>query len=231
MYLYERLIGVFTFCFFLILFFLLIYQKKIKVRTVLIFYLITLSILAFFYIPPETEDLYRIFQIVRNFEDDSIEKLFLQLKSTSYPIAMFFYYIVGKIGILGLIPSITVFITYGNIFNIVNNSVEKYELDEKKSAWLLMFAMSTGMFGYLVTNIRALLALSIIARCFFNEFIKDKKMMKNIIYYIIAFFIHPVSIFVIGFRMVYYFVLESKTKLLSKLCILVFIFISFVFLK
>lgn len=231
MYLFERLIGITTYISLLFIIIYLIYDSRINYKKLLFIYLLILSILAFFYIPPETEDLYRTFTIVKNFHELDFSKFLGTLFETSYPIAMLFYYIIGKSGIYGLIPCITVFITYGIIFDILSLCKSKYLLNNKQFSIILLFTMSTGMFGYLVTNIRALLALSIVARCFLLEFIFNKKMINNFHYYIISFLIHPLTIFVILLRILYNLFFEKKTKVFTKIILMLMLIISLIIFR
>lgn len=226
MYLFERLIGVFTYTIILFLFFFLIHDGRINYKKLLIIYLIILSILAFFYIPPETEDLYRTFIIVGRFQKVTFSSFLPTLSETSYPIAMLFYYFVSKIGIYGIIPALATFITYKNGFYILKICADKYKLSNKEIAIIFLFTMSTGMFGYLVTNIRALVALSILAKCFVLEFCDDTKISKNFIYYIICVFIHPISFFVIMIRIIFGLFFEKNIRITTK-CVIFFLLFSF----
>lgn len=231
MFLYERLIGIITYVSLMFIICYLIQDDRINYKIILKIYLIILSILAFFYIPPETEDLYRIFIMVNQIKSMDFLSFSHILTETSYPIALFFYYVIGRIGIYGLIPGITTFITFSNIFAILKICKEKYNINNKQFSLIFIFTMSTGMFGYLVTNIRALMALSILARCFVVEFILEKKIIKNLIYYLVSIFIHPLSIFVLGIRIVYNLLFEKNTKIVAKLFVIFTLIISFIVFK
>ena len=71
--------------------------------------------------------------------------------------------------------------------------------------------MGSGCYIETITGIRTMLSFCIIARCIFEEFIENKKIVKNIIWYIIAGLIHSVGLVLLLIRILY-LIIERKNK-------------------
>lgn len=231
MFLVERIIGISTYVAILLLIFLLLVNNNINLKKILNLYTLILTIMAFFYIPPPGEDLCRIFEIMQSYRQISFSSFISSLSFSSIPIALLLYYIIAKIGFFGLLPAIVTFITFKNIFYIICDVAKKNNIENKSTRWLVIFIMATGLFGYLVTNIRALLSLSIISRCFYDEFINEKNILKDIPLYLITVFIHPICFFVILIRIFYYIFFDFKVKKIYKFIILTLMLLSTMFFK
>ena len=195
MYLTERIIGIITYMIIMLIIIFLIYKSKSKkkLKHYLIIYWFLLAIMAFFYIPAESADLYRLFDVLHKYSQYGLEDLFSAMGEVNVPSQCLYFWIIGKIGIDGLLPAITSMIFFGNVFYIVYKCACKYELDNKNVAISLLLFMEMGKFLEVVSGIRSLMAFSIIALCVYKEIIENKKIYKNIVLYIFAAFMHPAA--------------------------------------
>ncbi len=225
MYLLERLLGVFTYtAVLLVVCFLIMKMQKKNIGKILLFYTFALSIMGFLYVPASGADLYRLIPIMHIYSESSFEAILQSFFDTSTPMAMIYYWLIGQFNIDGLLPAITAFITYSNIFYIFKDYIKRNEdIDKKNIALTLFFIMATGFFIETISNIRTILAFSIIVRCIYNEMFNKKSIIWNIPLYIIASLIHASSLAItiirIGF-FVFFEKREEKNILIKKIVVI-----------
>lgn len=222
MYIKERLIGVSVYFLMLLITCLLIKtMKRSETNKILNIYIVMLALMGFFYVPASGADLYRIIPIMRNFSQANIMIIINQMTKTITPIATLYYFAIGKLGIDGFLPAITVLITYSNIFYILKKSIKYYNVENKNIIALsLFFIMSTGFFLEVISNIRTLLAFSIVARCVYNEIYREKPVLKNLGWYLIAAMIHTSSLAFLIIRLCYILLFENKNNFIKFITIL-----------
>lgn len=237
MYFYARLFGVSCYCISLLIFFGIIYSNKYKsLSKILNKYKLILCIMAFAFVPATTADLFRIFNQMAELSKQNINEIFGIMQKATTPISILYYYLIGKTGIKELLPTITTFLVCTNVFYIIKDYSLKNNINCKIIAISLAFVMSTGFFMELISNIRDILAFSILARCFYDEFYNKRKIYKNVIFYILAFLIHASAIALICLRVLYYLLFENQKKIISKIILIgivtcMVIYFKFYFLK
>ena len=211
MFLLERMIGVSIYCILLFWVFQMIKSGKIRYKKVLNIYIVLLSIMAYFYVPYKTADLYRILKIVKSFSSYEFSD-FAQnfLVGTSSPVAYFMYWVFGRAGIARFLPVIVCFIVYGIIFHIVKIFSDKYQISKKNIALFVFFIMSTGSYIMIISNIRTMLALSLICYCYARETIEKKFNLANMVVYILAMLIHNLAVVLVALRIVIFVVRKKK---------------------
>lgn len=201
MFLAERLIGISIYAYFLLMFFLLIYASNINVKGLLAAYTLVLAAMGFCFKPYVTADLYRIYESVRLFATFSFSDFWHELVVTaSTPAARLFYYAIGKTGIPELLPAITCLVTYTCIFYIILHTAERFSISRKHVAIAVLFTMSVGNYMMVISNIRSMLAISLICWCFFRESVEKKYSIFHLPVYITAGLLHNLAIVVIVFR-------------------------------
>ena len=121
-YLIERLFGIITYG--LVVAFGFAWIKKSKtnkqLRASLIFILFSLILMAFFFVPDSSKDLYRLWDLALYHSKKDFTVFFRDsvLKS-SEPLNLLFLYAGGKIGIMGLLPAFSALIFYSCSFSIL----------------------------------------------------------------------------------------------------------------
>lgn len=232
MYILERIIGIITYMLIMLIMVYLIYKSpKEKLKKILIIYLILLFIMAYFYIPAPTADLYRLRQSLDIYSNYNIEQLSQLLTKSNIPSYILYTYIIAKIGIINLFPAITCLIFYGIVFTILYKSAKKFNLSNKSVSISLLFFMETGKFLEVISGIRTMLAFSIIALCCYNEFIENKSIVKDVFYYLIASFLHPAAMALTIVRFFYLFLKKEKNILKKIFNYIILIFLTFIMLK
>lgn len=205
MFLFERIIGIGTYSFTLIVFcFLMSRQKDYKKMKILSgVYTFALAAMAFAYVPYETADLYRVYGYIEAFEKYNFTDLWnTHVLNSQIGLANIIYWLVGQIGIPQLLPFFTTIICYSCIFYIALRSAEKNGISGGNLAIALFFYMSTGNFMFVVSGIRCMLGISLFAFCFFRENVEKKFNILHIPLYIISAFIHYLAAVLILMRFV-----------------------------
>lgn len=218
MFLFERIIGITVFTILFILIFSFISNcKTIKqTKKILIFYVVSLSIIGYFYYPYKTADLYYIYNLIntnliyKNFQD-----IIVIFKDTGYSLYYVYYWIFGKIGVVHLLPSVTVMFFYSNVFYILYKSCEKFDLSPKTMSKTLLFFMAGGQFLEVASGIKSMFALSIVALCCYKEFVEKKSFISNAPLYLMAALIHDAALIAVGFRL-FYLIFQKENKWIIK---------------
>lgn len=153
-----------------------------------------LAAMGFLFVPNSGSDLYRLIPIMHGYSQISFSDIWGYAFETNTPVAIIYMYLIGKTHIDGLLPAITSFISFGNIFYILNKSIQKYKVKSKDAALTLLFLMSSGMFFEVISGIRSMLAFSIIAVVFYKEIYENKSPFKNFLWYAVAGLIHPAAL-------------------------------------
>lgn len=232
MYFYERMIGVTIYCLSLIIFTLIISKKKYKsLKRVLFQYTLLLAIMGFLFVPSKGNDLYRINIALEAYSKYNIETVRQNLLNSMTPVATILYYGIAKTGCYSLLPALVTVFVFNNIFYIINDYSRKNDIDTRAIAITFLFVMSTGFFIEVISGIRTMLAFSILARCFYDEFYNDRSINKNWIKYIVASLIHSSSIGIIILRLIYWLFYNKNTKLIYKMMVIVIVPVIYILMN
>ena len=227
----ARIIGVGTYVFFLLFFCFLIGKVGKKgVKKVLIAYAIILALIGFFFVPNAENDLYRVHGVINDFSKIPFDTFMTKsVPASNVPVALIYYWIIGQFSINGLISFITALIFYLNIFYVFSDYAKKNDITGKALSLSLLIIMCNSSFMEVIGGIRAMLSFSIILRCIYNEIFNNKSLLKDIIWYVVAALIHPVSLAVIIIRLVFATFQKSKTKI-KKWFLTIFSIVSLIML-
>lgn len=224
MFLLERLIGVGLYSLVLILFcFSLVGKSGKKIKRRLFCYSIVLSILAYNFVPYETADLYRIYEYVEAYGKHTFSSFVKTYSPTSdFGLGNILYWVIGRIGIPQLLPTIVTFVCYSCIFYIIYKTAEKNQISGKNVAITLFFYMSLGTYMFVISGIRCMLGISLLSFCFYRESVEKKFNLLHIPLYLIAALIHSFSAVLIAARFVIS-IFDTKTTPIRKLIYFVFL--------
>lgn len=227
MFLVERLIGVGIYSLILIGVCVLIAYTRINYRVLLGIYIALLAVMAFFYEPYVTADLYRIIHTMKIYASMSFSGFAREfLLTSSSPLPRIFYWILGRMGTYELISVLSVLICYGLLFHIIATMAKKYEISRTNIAITLMFLMSTSIYISVIGGIRMMIALSLMAFCFFRETVEGKKGAINYFWYVCAILTHNMAFAMIALRL-FVACFFSARKLASKIRMVASIFAIF----
>ena len=213
MFLFEIIIAIFIFSFFLIFFTINIARAKSmkSVKRLFIGYIFVLVLMGYFYIPITNADLYRINGLINNsYKYMDFHQILILMTSSRNAIGVLYFWIFGVIGNLKLLPAVTAALFYSNIFYIIYKSSIKYNFSTKTISRIVLFFMAGGQFFEVVSGIRTMLAFSIIALCCYKEFFENKSFILNLPFYIIAVFVHDAAFILFVIRVIYIFLQPEK---------------------
>lgn len=188
---------------------------------------IALCVMAFLYVPGASADLCEWQKIFDKYWEH--QGLFEFIKGTmldsNTPLSYLVIYLCEKTGIDGVLPMVSCIVFFTFVFKIfLDTSVSctltpGEEEEQNKSslfknakqknaatyslALVFLFFMSSGCFLETISGVRCFVALSIVAWCIYSELVKDRKLLKNLIFYMIACTVHLAAIPVVAFRLVY----------------------------
>lgn len=226
MFLLERLVGVSIYCCVLVIVYLLIAaSNRMKCKTILGLYVVALSVMAYFYEPYTTADLYRIFLTMDLFAPLDFAYFFETYAITSSaPIGRTIFWLFAKMGDYHLISVASTMISYSLIFYILLKAQAKYSISRANLALSLLFLMSTSIYISVIAGIRMMIAMSLIVFCFFRESVEHRFKLFHILFYMVAVFIHNMAIIILGVRMLAAF-FSPKTRTTTRLAIVLLVLI------
>lgn len=232
MYIYERLFGVILYAYMLVLMSVIIAKsKRIYLGKILFIYTIILSIMAYFYVPGTSADLYRVFAIMNNWKFIDISEFIELAFRTTTPFANIYIYLISIIGNNHLLPAVTAFIYYSNVFYILKKYSHKYNISAYTTSVVLFFIMSSISFIGVISGIRNQLAFSIIAVCIYRDTIENKLIIKNLPFYIIASLMHNAAFALVLIRFAFLTYQKSNLKYKKALFILINVIVVFLLFR
>lgn len=204
MFLFERLVGVGTYSAILVLvcYFISYFKSNKALKIILFIYTIALAIMGFFFVPNSGADLYRIYGFLDSFKVYEFRAFLERYQDANTPVSYIYFWLISKTGEYRLLPAVNTLICYSCIFYIFRKTAEKYNISNQNVAIALLFYMSIGSYIYVISGIRTMLAISLVAFCFFRETVEKKFRIYHIILYILAAYIHNLAVVVILIRLI-----------------------------
>lgn len=166
-------------------------------------YLVVLCIMAFFYIPSASADLFRWRELSEPWKYNGFEWFWSNRVLTSrVPLGHLFIYLCQITDIDGLLPMLCALGFFGNLFHIIKCESLRQNRSSDSVALALLFVMCTGEFLAVISGVRYLLACSIVFRSVYDEMYGNKSMLRSIPFYIIAVLLHTAAIPLIAMRLI-----------------------------
>lgn len=173
--------------------------------------LVALCVMAFFFVPDPSKDLYRLLEMGEIWRRFTLEEFLTGgLINTTTPLAYLYIYLCTQSGIDGLLPLISAFVFYLNVFHILKDLSRRTTISSRMLAVDYLFFMSAGAFLEVISGIRCFMALSIVARCIYDETMGRKSILWDIPWYVAACLIHLSCIPVVIIRLLFWAFLEKK---------------------
>ncbi|MGM8250905.1 EpsG family protein [Clostridium perfringens] len=230
MYIIQRLIGVSIYSIVLLIVCnLLAITSKKDHGKILFFYNVLLFIMAYNFIPVPGNDLFRLFDTLHFYGSKNIKEIIDVMTSTATPTNALYFYLIGKFNNESLLPAITSAIFFRNIFYIIKDYSTRNNIKSNNVSIALFFFMSTGVYFEVISGIRTMLGFSIVAVCMYNEYIKKKSLTRNIIWYLLAGFLHPAVLAIILIRILYLLRQNSNNKIRNILIVLLVLIFGIIY--
>ena len=197
MFLIERLIGVGVYMSILLVACWFLSFTMAKTRSVLIWYLVALCVMAAFYKPYETGDLYRTYILMDFFRTMSFVEFWSGYAIvSSAPAARLLFWIIAKTEMFSLLPVISSFICYSLIFRTVCKAQRCFSISNETIATVLFFVMSASIYISVIGGIRMMLAFSLLMFSFYRGAAEKKMNLMDLLISSIAILMHATAIVV-----------------------------------
>lgn len=148
-------------------------------------------------------DLTRYFDIVTSYENMSWDFFFNHvLFGDLMFIQHLLFYVVGKTGNPHLLPAIVIFISYFIMLYMITDYANYKKAKSSEVLLALLFLLCVMPFISLVSNVRNILAFSLITFGIYREFVQGKKNIFTLLLYVVPCFIHISSLSLILLRLI-----------------------------
>lgn len=181
------------------------------IRYALNVYTVILTVMAFFFVPEKSHDLYRLWEIALSYSKYDLGRFFsnVVLKSSS-PVSEILLFFGGKLGVMGFLPATVCLIFFGRVFGLLKKFSKNKNVDCKIISLSLFLFMSTGSYLEVISDLRSFTAIAIVGTCVVDEICFQKKIFANIPLYIVAGLLHLTAVPLIIFRLLFFILFEQK---------------------
>lgn len=209
----ERLTSMLIYVLCLAFSYYILYNARTEKRVALILrmYFVFLCVLSFFYIPAETADLFRLREMSNTWGRLNISDFWIDVCSKSnIPVSILMLYFCGKIGIDGMLPLLATFIFYSNVFYILEDLYRRHDCPAETVAIGFLLLMSSDIFLEVISGIRCFPSIAILSRCFYDEIINKKSVIKNVFWCVLASLMHNLALVLYCIRIVFLIFRQRK---------------------
>ena len=131
---------------------------------------LALSIMAFFAVPKDTDDLYNYFRTLAKLRRGGFKCLRRMIENgeehwDSLPVCGFYFYLISLFPDNGMLPAVTIFLAYGSMFWVLWRASQRYEVNKWYLFVASFFILSTDWFYEICSGIRNGLTFTLF--CFF----------------------------------------------------------------
>lgn len=229
----ERVYGVLAYAFVVLLGYFLIRQKNTRKRLAicLISLLFLLLVMAFFFVPDSSKDLYRLWDLAIYYSKYDAPSFFSAIfMKSNEPMGLLFLYIGGKIGVMGLLPAFSALVFYTCVFSIIYLLKKEKNISDYSLANVYLLIMCSGSFLEVISDLRSFVAICIVSYCFVAEMVFKRPLLLHLPIYAFACFFHTTAIPLFLLRLIV--VVFEQKALRKKILYLIFVsaILVFVFL-
>lgn len=189
---------------------------------------LALSVMAFFVVPEETDDLNNYFWQVANLRKGGFSLLRQMIEDgsedwDSLPVCGLYFYLISRFPDNGMLPAVTIFLAYGSIFWVLWRAAKRYEVNKWYLFLASVFLLSTYWFYDICSGIRNGLTFTLF--CFFAyvELVEKKWRPACWVGYVAMCLMHSSGILMMMVRLALLFSGRKGSKLTSVLIFFVMI--------
>lgn len=211
----ERFTGVFVYALLLMIVYQALRDMKNpkSLNRILNVYLVVLTVMGFYFIPESSTDVYRWLRMTKSWQHMSFSSFYdSELSRSATPASYLMIYLCRQTGVDGVLPAVCSFLFHWNIFSIIKMLHKKHDYAPKDLALALLLFMSMGRFLEAISGVRAFVAISILARCFCDELLNEKNLIRNIVWELLAALMHPLATVLLGIRLAYLCVQKTQVR-------------------
>lgn len=189
---------------------------------------LALSVMAFFVVPEEMDDLSNYFWQVANLRKGGFSLLRQMIEDgsedwDSLPVCGLYFYLISRFPDNGMLPAVTIFLAYGSIFWVLWRAAKRYEVNKWYLFLASVFLLSTYWFYDICSGIRNGLTFTLF--CFFAyvELVEKKWRPACWVGYVAMCLMHSSGILMMMVRLALLFSGRKGSKLTSVLIFFVMI--------
>ncbi len=164
---------------------------------------ILFAVLAYHAVPNETDDLSRYYQqldYLREYGKPYLDRCFAEgiYDWDKYRVCGYYFYFVSKLPSNAYLQAITIFLVYGLAFRTLWRVANRFSVTKSYLFVAAFFFICTYWYYDTMSGIRNGLAYAIIVACAYTHLLERKHILFCCIGYILAFFLHPASVILMG---------------------------------
>ncbi|MDY5312709.1 MAG: hypothetical protein SPG91_08145 [Oscillospiraceae bacterium] len=189
---------------------------------------LALSVMAFFVVPEETDDLSNYFSLIASLRKGGFSLLRQMIEDgsedwDSLPVCGLYFYLISRFPDNGMLPAVTIFLAYGSIFWVLWRAAKRYEVNKWYLFLASVFLLSTYWFYDICSGIRNGLTFTLF--CFFAyvELVEKKWRPACWVGYVAMCLMHSSGILMMMVRLALLVSGRKESKLTSVLIFFVMI--------
>lgn len=215
MFLVERLIGVSTYIAVLCLVCNALWLRVGSTKRCLQAYVVILTVMAFFFVPQQTSDVYRLTEFMHKWVLWPFEKTWQDWLKNGDVLSGLYVYLIGLLRVDALLPAITCCFFFSLVFSCFWDYVKQTGCSGSIVALSVFVFMSTGIFATVIGGIRNYLAFALCFWCIYHELVCGRKIIFDIPLYIIACAFHSSAIFITIIRFFVFVLAPAKNMIIQ----------------
>ncbi|MGN0522548.1 MAG: EpsG family protein, partial [Eubacterium sp.] len=194
--------------------------KRKNVAIPFAFAVIALSVLAYYVMPNETDDLARYFDTLEYMKTGGRE-LLQHMKDMGwndwddFPVYAEYFYFISRLPSVHFLPAVTIFIVYSLMFLILYKAANRFEVNKLYLYIASMFLLSTYWYYDTLSGIRNGLVYAIIIACVYYHIVEKKNIVLCCVGYILACLFHSAGIIPVAIVAVVILTKNVKGKYVS----------------
>lgn len=206
----------------IIIIFLIVYWLTPRKSEWFSFLVVTvlLSVLAFYFVPNETDDLTRYYQQINYLRDygyDYLQRCFNEGINNwnVYRVCGYYFYIISKLPSNNYLPAITIFLAYGLMFLTIYKIANKFKVGKAYLFFGSLFFLSTYWYYDTASGIRNGLVFSVVFTCAYYLISEKKHILICFLGLILSCFMHSAGIILVAFVVLVYLTTNVSGKFLN----------------
>ena len=198
MFLIERLFGIGVYMLLLVIACWLLTKTTARAQSVLKYYLLALCVMAAFYVPYYTGDLYRMYILMDFFADMTFVQFWRDyVVLASSPASRLLMWCISKTGMYALLPMLSAFVCYSVLFYTILKVQWAFDISKRNLAYVLFFIMSTSLYLSVIGGVRMMIAFSLLFYCFYRVAVEKKLHVFDLLVAIVAILFHTTALVII----------------------------------
>lgn len=181
---------------------------------------LALSVMAFYAVPDETDDLTGYFFQISRLRDGGFSLLKNMIRKgeenwDSLPVCGLYFYLISRFPDNGMLPAVTIFLAYGSMFWVLWRAAQRYEVNKWYLFLASFFILSTYWFYDICSGIRNGLTFTLFCFFVYVELVEKKFKPACWVGYVAMCLLHSSGILMMIIRLALLASGKKNSKLMS----------------